>query len=126
MFLGLRTIIYPSNSLVEDTAWWSKVLGFEPYFKEDFYVGFNVGGYELGLNPDADMSLGQQTYFGVDDIQEAVSSLRENGCVVVEAPVERGGGIITATLKRADGQLINIIYNPYILPNQPLRHIDDK
>ncbi|MDP3909203.1 MAG: hypothetical protein Q8Q14_02335 [Gemmatimonadales bacterium] len=24
----------------------------QPYFDEPFYVGFNVGGYELGLNPD--------------------------------------------------------------------------
>jgi hypothetical protein len=26
------------------------VLGQEPYFDQPFYVGFNVGGYELGLD----------------------------------------------------------------------------
>ena len=30
-----------------------KFLGFPPYFDQPFYVGFNVGGYELGLSPDA-------------------------------------------------------------------------
>lgn len=124
-FIGLRTIIYPSSNLERDTIWWSKVLGFEPYFKEPFYVGFNVGGYELGLNPDADLSLGQQTYFGVDNVDEAVGLLVENGCIVKEAPQERGGGIITASVTREDGQQINVINNPYIRPNQPLRHTDE-
>jgi hypothetical protein len=27
-------------------------LGIEPYFDQPFYVGFNVGGYELGLHPE--------------------------------------------------------------------------
>ena len=103
-FLGLRTIIYPTSNLEKDTDWWSNVLGIEPYFKESFYVGFNVGGYELGLNPAADLSLGQQTYFGVDDIKQAVDLLLQNGCTVAEEPTERGGGIVTASLTREDGQ----------------------
>ena len=32
--------------------WYTKVLGLTPYFDQPFYVGFNVGGYELGLLPD--------------------------------------------------------------------------
>lgn len=125
VFLGLRTIIYPTSDLEQDTAWWSHILGFEPYFKEPFYVGFNVGGYELGLHPGADASLGQQTYFGVENIDEAVALLTANDCTITEAPTDKGGGIITASLQRSDGQFVNIIYNPYIVPDQPLRHIDD-
>jgi hypothetical protein len=29
--------------------WWSQLLGFDPYFDQPFYVGFDVGGYELAL-----------------------------------------------------------------------------
>ena len=50
-FLGLRTCIYRVPDLAAATEWYAKVLGFQPYFNEPFYVGFNVGGYELGLQP---------------------------------------------------------------------------
>jgi catechol 2,3-dioxygenase-like lactoylglutathione lyase family enzyme len=49
--LGLRTAIYPVEDLAEGKAWYAKVLGQEPYFDQPFYVGFDVGGYELGLVP---------------------------------------------------------------------------
>ena len=47
--LGLRTLIYPSDNLEADKKWWSQLLGFDPYFDQPFYVGFDVGGYELAL-----------------------------------------------------------------------------
>ena len=28
--------------------WYTSLLGFGPYFDEPFYVGFSVGGFELG------------------------------------------------------------------------------
>ena len=52
--LGLRTVIYPAPDLDATKAWWTSFLGVEPYFDQPFYVGFAVGGYELGLLPDAD------------------------------------------------------------------------
>ena len=51
-FLGLRTAIYHAPDLGKVKSWYSRILGFEPYFDRPFYVGFNVGGYELGLDPD--------------------------------------------------------------------------
>ncbi len=50
---GLRTAIYPAPDLSAAKNWYSKVLGLEPYFDQPFYVGFTVGGSELGLVPDA-------------------------------------------------------------------------
>ena len=51
MILGLRTAIYPVNDLAKAKDWYSQVLKMEPYFDEPFYVGFQVGGFELGLLP---------------------------------------------------------------------------
>ena len=48
-FLGLRTVIYVNDGLQVARDWYADVLGSAPYFDEPFYVGFNVGGYELGL-----------------------------------------------------------------------------
>jgi hypothetical protein len=49
MFLGLRTATYRIDGIEKGKAWYSRVLGLEPYFDEPFYVGFNVAGCELGL-----------------------------------------------------------------------------
>ena len=58
MFLGLRTVVYPAPDLAASKAWWTAALGIEPYFDQPFFVGFNPGGYELGLDPNADPSVG--------------------------------------------------------------------
>ena len=52
MFLGLRTVIYPTVDFAAATAWYTQAIGQAPYFNEPFYVGFNIGGFELGLVPD--------------------------------------------------------------------------
>jgi len=44
-----------------------------PYFDEPFYVGFNVGGYELGLVASDDGDDVPTTYWAVDDVAEAVA-----------------------------------------------------
>ena len=54
-----------------------KSLNITPYFDEPFYVGFNVGGFELGLNPDAAANQpgGVLSYWAVDDVEKAYSHL---------------------------------------------------
>jgi lactoylglutathione lyase len=51
-FLGLRTTIYKVGDITKAKEWYSKAFGVQPYFTEPFYVGFNIGGYELGLQPE--------------------------------------------------------------------------
>lgn len=109
---GLRTLVYPSHNLKEDKEWWIKTLGFEPYFDEPFYVGFNVSGYELGLDPKSNIEDGPRTYFGVENVQEAVDHFVREGCFVYEEPTNVGGEIVVATVKRPNGQLVGLIYNP--------------
>jgi predicted enzyme related to lactoylglutathione lyase len=110
--LGLRTLIYPTDNLEEDKKWWTDTLGFGPYFDQPFYVGFEVGGYELGLDPNADMAAGPRTYFGVDNVEEAVRHFVDRGCTIHEEPTNTGGDIVVATVKRPNGQLLGLIYNP--------------
>lgn len=64
MIKGLRTVIYPAPNLAEAKDWYSKVLGQRPYFDQPFYVGFSVGGFELGLVPDAKPSADGPKTFG--------------------------------------------------------------
>ena len=51
MLNGLRSQIFQVADLGAAKAWYTGMLGTPPYFDEPFYVGFNVGGYELGLLP---------------------------------------------------------------------------
>ena len=116
-FLGLRTAIYRVSNLAEATAWYEDVLGEKPYFNEPFYVGFNVGGFELGLIPDDDISPEKQksveTYWGVEDIQVSYDRLVEQGARPSEPPTDVGGGILVATVFDPWGNLLGIIYNPH-------------
>lgn len=111
--LGLRTLIYPSVELESDKKWWTELLGYEPYFDKPFYVGFDVGGYELGLDPNAKTGDGPRVYFGVDSVEQAVKEFVKQECTIHEAVSEVGDGIIVATVKRPNGQLVGLIYNPH-------------
>ncbi len=65
MILGLRSAIYPAPDLQAAKTWYEQVLERKPYFDEPFYVGFAVGGFELGLIPDGETGIsGPQPLWG--------------------------------------------------------------
>lgn len=115
-FLGLRTCIYKVSDLAKATIWYTKAFGITPYFNEPFYVGFNIGGYELGLQPEDDSEVSKSenvlTYWGVDDIEGVYSRLIEQGATSHEVPTNVGGELMVATVKDPWGNLIGVIYNP--------------
>lgn len=78
MLQGLRTVVYPVGDLAQATAWYTAALEQAPYFEEPFYVGFNVGGYELGLIPQH-TAAGPTAYWGVPDAAAAHAWLLELG-----------------------------------------------
>src|SRR6478672_13886018 len=88
---GLRTVIHPVADLVAAKEWWTEILGFGPYFDEPFYVGFEVGGYELGLDPNADPANGAVALWGVEDADAALSRLVAAGATVVGDGVQDVG-----------------------------------
>lgn len=112
MFLGLRTVIYPAEDLGRAKAWYSSLLGIEPYFDQPFYVGFNVGGYELGLDPEVH-DVGPRTYWGVDDADEALRELLEHGAQPHAEVTDVGDGIRVATVLDPEGHVFGIIENPH-------------
>lgn len=111
--LGLRTVIYPAPDLAGTKEWWSNFLGYEPYFDEPFYVGFNVEGFELGLLPDANQVEGAQAYWGVADVEDAVDKAVAQGAAPVSPATDVGGGIVTATVRTPSGSVVGFIFNPH-------------
>jgi predicted enzyme related to lactoylglutathione lyase len=115
-FLGLRTSIYAVSDIMKGKEWYSKVLGVQPYFDEPFYVGFNVAGYELGLQPEETPKTkggGVSTYWGVDDVEKNYKRLLELGATEHTAPQDVGGGIVVATVNDPWGNIFGIIKNPH-------------
>ncbi|GGC60260.1 VOC family protein [Undibacterium terreum] len=114
MILGLRTVIYPAPDLQQAKAWYAQVLQQQPYFDEPFYVGFAVGGFELGLIPDAVPGTdGNQALWGVENVDTALARLLELGASVLDAVSEVGGGIRVASVRDPFGNRFGIIENPH-------------
>ncbi len=116
-FLGLRTTIYRVPRLDEAKQWYQSAFGTDPYFDEPFYVGFNIGGYELGLLPEQE-PVTQKTdnvmsYWGVEDIQAVFDRLIELGASKHKAPTNVGGELMVASVRDPWQNVIGIIYNPY-------------
>ena len=115
IFKGLRTVIYQVGDLDAAKLWYAKALGTEAYFDEPFYVGFNVGGFELGLQPDQPVAVAVENvvaYWGVDDADAALAHLNAAGATTKEPVQEVGEGIRVATVRDPFGNVLGVIQNP--------------
>jgi len=121
--LGLRTVVYTVDNLEKAKKWYTEAFLTEPYFDEVFYVGFNIGGYELGLLPnEKGISQGNEgsiAYWGVKDIRKEYQRILDLGATAHEAPTNVGGELEVASMMDPWGNTIGIIYNPYFkLPTE--------
>ena len=116
MLLGLRTVIYKVPDLARAKAWYSRVFGIAPYFDQPFYVGFNVGGYELGLDPDVSGSKpgpgGSVAYWGVANLDVAMAAATKGSATTVSAAQDVGEGIRVGSVADPFGNVIGLIENP--------------
>jgi predicted enzyme related to lactoylglutathione lyase len=116
-FRGLYTAIYHVADLARAKVWYARSLGVAPYFDEPFYVGFNVGGHELGLVPaeaaSAPAASRVVAYSGVDDIHGTLDLLLAEGAKPHEQVQDVGGGIKVATVLDSEGNIFGLIENPH-------------
>jgi|SRR6188508_555745 len=119
MIVGLRTVIYHVTDLDRAKAWYRAAFGVEPYFDEPFYVGFNIGGFELGLDPDPGSGKpgkgGTVAYWGVANIKEAVPHFLASGARFASPIRDVGGDIQVATVTDPFGNEIGLIENPHFV-----------
>ena len=114
---GLRTVVYGVADIDEARQWYAQALGIEPYFAEAFYVGFNVGGYELALDPNRPVSRpegsGVMVYWGVDNVEKDLNRLLELGARPHTPFQDVGGGIQVGSVLDPYGNAIGLIFNPH-------------
>lgn len=114
--LGLRTAIYKVGDIDSAKSWYADAFQSEPYFEEPFYVGFNIAGYELGLQPEEQPTTDKVdsviNYWGVEDIQSEYDRFLKLGATEHEKPTNVGGALMVASVKDPWGNVIGLIYNP--------------
>jgi predicted enzyme related to lactoylglutathione lyase len=125
MLRGLTTVNYRAEDMPAAIAWYTELLGVEPYFERPgggappAYVEFRIGDYqhELGLidaRYRADEGVGSVvTYWAVDDVQAAFDRLLELGAKEHEGVTKRGDGFVTATVIDPFGNLLGIMENAH-------------
>jgi predicted enzyme related to lactoylglutathione lyase len=117
MISGLATVIYRVTDIDRAKAWYSSAFQQTPYFDQPFYVGYTIGGYELGLDPDPSGGRtgpgGSVAYWRVAAIDEAVTHFVSSGAAVVAPAHDVGDGIKVATVSDPFGNLIGLIENPH-------------
>jgi predicted enzyme related to lactoylglutathione lyase len=116
VFLGLRTAKYTAADLAAAKRWYSDVLGAVPYFDEPFYVGFDVGGFELGITPDAEARADRPeagvAYWGVADADKAYARLIAKGATAFEPVQDVGGGVKIGAVRDPFGNILGVVENP--------------
>jgi predicted enzyme related to lactoylglutathione lyase len=117
MILGLRTCIFHVRPDQLDSAksWYTSVMAAEPYFDEAFYVGFNVGGFELGLDPNGGEPGvgGTIVYWGTLDIVTEMERLVVLGAIIVNPIQDVGKGIKVGVVADPFGNRFGVIENPH-------------
>ena len=116
---GLRTVIFHVPDLDRAKRWYTAAFGLQPYYDEPYYVGFNIGGFELGLDPDLGSGKpgagGSVAYWGVADIDAAFRQFVKAGGTAVAPVRDVGGDIKVATVADPFGNEIGLISNPHFV-----------
>ena len=111
---GMKLVVYPVKDLAKAKALFKSLLGIEPYADAPYYVGFRIGDAEVGLDPNGHQQghTGALPYFYVSDIRASLRSLLDSGAQVQQDVKDVGGGMLVASAKDADGNLIGLRQMP--------------
>jgi predicted enzyme related to lactoylglutathione lyase len=129
MLRGLTTVTYFADDVTAAVAWYTELLGIEPYFVRPVegppaYVEFRIGDAldELGIldrryavDGRPDRPAGVVTYWAVDDVRASFDRLLSMGATVHQEPIERGPGFVTASVVDPFGNVLGVMYNAHYL-----------
>src|SRR4051812_41232224 len=104
---GVKTVIYPVKDIAKAKALFTALLGVEPYADAPYYVGYKVGGQDIGLDPNGHQH-GMTPYYQVDDIKQSLQALLDAGATTVQEIKDVGAGKLIAVVKDTDGNIIGL------------------
>jgi predicted enzyme related to lactoylglutathione lyase len=106
----IKILVYPVSDVEKAKAFYSAFLGTKPYVDSPYYIGYRVGDFEIGLDPNA--KVGPIAYIDVKDIKASIQALVEGGAEIVQEPTDVANGLLVAKLKDADGNLVGFRQQP--------------
>ncbi|MCS7479232.1 VOC family protein [Umezawaea endophytica] len=129
MLRGLTTVTFFAEDVPAAVAWYTEVLGIEPYFARPeqgtpAYVEFRVGDYqhELGIldarfapHARTEQAAGAVVYWHVDELEDGVERLISLGATLHDKPTERGPGYVTASVVDPFGNVLGLMFNRHYL-----------
>ena len=111
---GIKTIIYPVSDMAKAKALFGLLAGVKPEMDQPYYAQFNVGGQQIGLDPNGHSQgmTGPTNYWHVADIKKTMATLIEVGARPHQEAKDVGGGQLIASVKDADGNVIALRQSP--------------
>jgi predicted enzyme related to lactoylglutathione lyase len=111
MTVGMKTVMYPVKDIAAARKLYGQLFGVEPYMDEAYYVGFNVDGQDVGLDPNGHRKgmTGPIGYWHVEDIEQGIQTLVDAGAETGESVRDVGGGKLIATVIDPDGNVIGLL-----------------
>ncbi|MFP5345859.1 MAG: VOC family protein [Actinomycetes bacterium] len=106
MSVAIRSLVVPVSDLDAAKAVYSVLLG-APHTDEPYYVGYNVGGFEVALAP-GDVAGGPVAYADVDDLDAIRSTLLAAGATERSGPRQVAPEARVCVLADADGNPIGL------------------
>ena len=102
----IRSLVVPVSDLAAAKPVYTALLG-APHTAEAYYVGYNVGGFEVGLAP-GDVAGGPVAYADVDDLDATRDALLAAGATERTAPREVAPEVRVCVLADPDGNPIGL------------------
>lgn len=109
---GLKATIYYVDDIDEAKNWYNQALSIKPYLDKPYYVGYDLEGFELGLEPKKSTKGNNViVYWGVSSIENELKRLIKLG-----AKENKGIQIVNRTVKIASvidpfGNIFGIVEN---------------
>jgi predicted enzyme related to lactoylglutathione lyase len=102
----IRSLVIPVTDLDATKAVYTALLG-APHTDESYYVGYNVEGFEVGLNP-AGQGGGPVAFADVEDLDATRETLLAAGATEREAPRRVAPEARVCVLADPDGNPIGL------------------
>ena len=106
MSATIRSLVIPVSDLDAAKAVYTALLG-EPHTDQPYYVGYNVDGFEVALNPGEEGG-GPVAYADVEDLDAARATLLAAGATERSAPRQVAPEARVCVLADADGNPIGL------------------
>ena len=106
MTAAIRAVVVPVSDLDAAKAIYTSLLG-DPHTDQPYYVGYDVGGFEVSLNP-GEKGGGPVAFVDVDDLDGARETLLAAGATERSAPRQVAPEARVCVLADKDGNPIGL------------------